>query len=267
MVIMIINYLFNHQINRYIRNALTLANGALATQHLPILSDELTSQLVQWIVQILCQLTIMVWGRYQHKLSFAKGAVGLESPDAQVCPKTKAIVEGMKVLILGFILTGSAYAQDNKPDPKASISGNPLGSAAISAVEALDTSSNFFELEEFSFRAGAVIRGNTAGSSTGFDVNLSKNWMVCGDVIMGVDSQTFDAISLQGGYRIPIHNMEIDLLLGAGYGWVKSNPEGNCGVRFSYALSDRYFAWTQGGAEFGGIRPVPSLIAGFGIKF
>jgi hypothetical protein len=111
------------------------------------------------------------------------------------------------------------------------------GNPAIDAVNtvAVDTNSAFFASQTFDLRSGY----NSANTQAdlGVDYNLAAHWQGGADFGFATGANTLSSAQAEVMYRIPVHNMEFDGGLAAGYNWDNSKPFLGAVGRFSYVVS------------------------------
>jgi hypothetical protein len=169
-----------------------------------------------------------------HLTSTAKSLTPT-NPPAQ--PSTGSDVKQFLVLLGLAALTFTASAQTtNSP------LSNPFFSALNSVV--IDTNSTFFAGEHFQLRS-ALLENNNTAADFGADYNLSPTWQIGGDVCTRGAANVVSEAGLDTAYRISIHNMELDPLIGASWSWDDNVPYLRAGIRLEYVLSGRSFAFVQ----------------------
>lgn len=176
-----------------------------------------------------------------------------------------------KTFLLILSICGLASAQTPlATDPATASSGNQFFDAVNSI--AIDTNSLFFASAKLDFRSGAIQKADGTFADLGGDYNLSARWQAGGDIVLGTGNNTVSTIAADIAYRIPIHNLELDPQIGAGYNWDTQDAEGAVALRLSYVISParRMFTFVQPSLDFSLTklqRPVPRLLAGVGISF
>jgi hypothetical protein len=161
---------------------------------------------------------------------------------------------------IAWLLFGVCYAQTN------TAVSNPFFSALNTIV--IDTNSAFFANEKFQLRS-ALLENNTTAADFGGDINF--NYIQLGGDI--VSRGAANVVAEAGGdvaYRVIVHNMELDPLLGVSWSWDDNTAYLRGGMRLSYYLSGRSFAFVQPElrddmASWG--RPTAQIQIGIGFAF
>lgn len=171
------------------------------------------------------------------------------------------------ILALAVIATVCAVAAHGQTTNGVAPSNNELVAAISNVV--IDTNSTFFADAKYQVRSGALESDSTF-ADLGADLNLSR-FQIGADVLTQGSANLISEAGVDVAFRIPVHNVELDLpLVGASWNWDENTPLIRAGLRFSYQLTSRGFAFVQSelvenATKFD--RPNSRIMAGIGFAF
>lgn len=144
----------------------------------------------------------------------------------------------------------------------------------ISAVNStvVDTNSSYFANVKFDLYSGELQSSqNGSDAAVGGDYNFTS-WLQAGTTAaFSTGSTTVDAAQGDVAYRIPVHNMEFDPYLGAGYDWNNAGWYATVGLKYAYLVHGNTSAFVRPAISLDGNhlvnRPNIEVLTGVQISF